>query len=297
MSGPRFLIAKYIADLKRGEPRNIGVIVWTPGEVVCKFIGQSDDLPGKVDGRSVPDFVNSVTAYKQWVKYWNKSATCGVFAPPDGKPGVERSDERFLNAIAATSKGNFVLVEAGFGLDEMQGDDLRSFAGYLFETLVASHAPEEPRDLTLEELCDELFEESTLNADPNFYSKGFPVECPIPSGPVDRLEFSHAYKNGTLHRLYQRMPIPKKKSSRLLWKSVHETAWKFEKVQGANIITQNQGAVLVFVSEEQEREEDVKRSIGVLNSVSRVINLRRKDDALQEFSTVAKLGQRHDMLV
>ena len=31
MATPRFLIAKYAPDLRRMEPRNIGVIVWNEG--------------------------------------------------------------------------------------------------------------------------------------------------------------------------------------------------------------------------------------------------------------------------
>ena len=64
MSTPRYLIAKYIPDLQRVEPQNIGVIVWAPGVAAARFAAEKADRPGEVDGRSIPSFVTcpSVTS-------------------------------------------------------------------------------------------------------------------------------------------------------------------------------------------------------------------------------------------
>ena len=34
----RFLVAKYIPDMRRPEPRQIGVIVWTHGKLSARFL-------------------------------------------------------------------------------------------------------------------------------------------------------------------------------------------------------------------------------------------------------------------
>lgn len=54
MNTPRYLIAKYIPDLRRMEPRNIGVIVWSPQGVAARFAAEKADTDGDVDGRSLP---------------------------------------------------------------------------------------------------------------------------------------------------------------------------------------------------------------------------------------------------
>ena len=42
MNTPRYLLAKYIPDPLRMEPRNIGVVLWAEGNVAARFVGESD---------------------------------------------------------------------------------------------------------------------------------------------------------------------------------------------------------------------------------------------------------------
>jgi hypothetical protein len=67
---PRYLVAKYISDLQRMEPRNIGIVVCASGVTCARFLGEKPGRPGHVDGRKVPPFVTSVAAYKQWIEFW-----------------------------------------------------------------------------------------------------------------------------------------------------------------------------------------------------------------------------------
>jgi hypothetical protein len=43
------------------EPRNIGGVVWSRGEVAVQFAAERHEQPGEVDGRSVPGFVTSLS--------------------------------------------------------------------------------------------------------------------------------------------------------------------------------------------------------------------------------------------
>ena len=38
MNTPKYLIAKYIPDLNRMEPRNIGIVVWSPEGIEARFL-------------------------------------------------------------------------------------------------------------------------------------------------------------------------------------------------------------------------------------------------------------------
>src|SRR5260370_7676760 len=66
----RYLVAKYIADTWRMEPRNIGVIAVGPTGWAARFVGESPAKPGQVDGRSLRGRMGSLPAYRQWIKYW-----------------------------------------------------------------------------------------------------------------------------------------------------------------------------------------------------------------------------------
>src|SRR5690348_1103045 len=105
----KYLLAKYIPDLHRMEPRNIGVIVWSAAGVEGRFLAENPDKPGEVDGRSVPAFITSLSAYKQWIKYWKTSLEGEAYNPADGSQPIAVSAPEFLEALKASSKGNFVL--------------------------------------------------------------------------------------------------------------------------------------------------------------------------------------------
>ena len=65
MAAPRLLIAKYVPDLRRMEPKNIGIIVWAAdGAVAARFAGE------EINGRYTvkpPKIANSRKAYRDWL--------------------------------------------------------------------------------------------------------------------------------------------------------------------------------------------------------------------------------------
>ncbi len=142
---------------------------------------------------------------------------------------------------------------------------------------------EDARDLTLDQVCDELLQASKLAGNPHFHNR-YQVRCPV-AGEEEEFTFSHAYKNGTLERLYQRVPIPKRK--RLSLKNIHDAAWMFEKVIDAKIIARAKGAALVYINEDQQQDSDVESSLKVLGLVTNVINLHDRGTALKEFQQLA----------
>lgn len=109
----KYWLAKYIEDLFRQEPRNIGVIVSFEGQFAAQFFGETQ--PGHIDRRKLralpyPD------VYTQWIEYW--------------RAGIGNPEQ-----LVASSKGNFQVVRGG----DVSGvhEDATTVVRYLYSLLVA----------------------------------------------------------------------------------------------------------------------------------------------------------------
>lgn len=284
MKTPKYYIAKYIPDLRRGEPRNIGIVLWTADRTIARFLAEEPDSPGKVDGRSLQGFIGSTSAYKQWVAFWQSEIAKDEVVPTGSTERVAKGCAQFVEALASFSKGNFFLAEGGFLLDPLEPDEMETALTHLFQTLVVQSA-EEPRDPSLDEICERLINEAGLPGNPYFKS-AYPVNVTLAPGVEERLEFSHAYGNGSPKRLYQRVPLSKQRTPRR--KSVHDTAWMFEKVT-AGIVTKEAAIALVHATPEEAADADVARLLRVLGSVCRVLNVNNQEEALDEFRRLPEI--------
>jgi hypothetical protein len=282
--GTKYLLAKYIPDLRRYEPRNIGIIVWSPEGLDARFLGEKDEPTGSINGRSVPPFVTSLNAYKQWVYYWRAEIEKSKIKPISGGESVARDLPEFTEVLKTANRGNFVLEDGGLLLDRITSEQLPQLTDELFTALVETHGQDEPRDLTLDDVCDELLKVTKLASNPYFHN-GFQVTCPV-ADTEEVFTFSHAYKSGSLGRLYQRVQLPRKRKP-FLKKNVHDAAWTFEKVISAELIEREGTGALVYVGDEQRSDSQIQNALEVLTSVTRVINLSDRDAALHEFQQVA----------
>jgi hypothetical protein len=291
MNTPRYFLAKYVPDLARMEPRNVGVVLWSPHGVLARFAAEKPGRPGEVDGRSTAQFgVTNNEAYRQWVEFWRTEMEHHELSSQRGGKPVSRATPAFLDMLASWNKGNFLLVEGGYLLDPVQENELPAIIDDLYGKLVDSPAPEELRDPRLDEVCDQLISQTKINEDPHFKPR-YEVQCRIAADLEEKFEFSYAYGNGTPHRLFQRVPLSRRSNKFMLRKTVDSTAWMFEKVVQNNIVSKDQVISLVYVPKDQMREPELDRGIQILNSVSRVINLSNEADATREFSGLPNLLQ------
>jgi hypothetical protein len=271
---PRYLVAKHISDLQRMEPRNIGVIVWTPDYVAGRFLAERRGAPGDIDARSIPPFVASASAYKQWVAFWRSQLT--------NKPVASgKALQRWVENLKQTSKGSFWLADGGVILSSVRADDVVDLADDLFTQLVESNAPEDLRDTDLDRVADDVIRKLRLTRNECFQSR-YQVSCSVAPNVEEKFEFSHAFKNGTLKRLYQRVPLAARRTP--LRRTVHDSAWMFEKVIQQHIITRDQAIALVYATDEQRRDPAVSSSFEVLASVARLANLADPHEALRAFA-------------
>src|SRR5262245_34785589 len=72
MNTLRYAVAKYVPDLLRQEPRNIGVFVIGNEDAASRLLGETSS--GALDLRRVP-FVNDRSVYAEWYAYWKAIVT------------------------------------------------------------------------------------------------------------------------------------------------------------------------------------------------------------------------------
>lgn len=70
----RWLIAKYVRDLRRREPRNVGIILFSGDRVLARFLAEDPAEAEKIDGRAIRHQFGSPTNYRAWVHYWRSAA-------------------------------------------------------------------------------------------------------------------------------------------------------------------------------------------------------------------------------
>jgi hypothetical protein len=126
MSSTHYVLAKHVPDVFRGEPRNIGIIVWSELGVAAQFWGV--DAYGVLDKRQVPPFVNSSDAYRQWVAYW----LAEIHKPKIEFIGLRKfanaQSIEFLKAIQSGNSDIFFLQEAGVVLESVTRKELSTLA-------------------------------------------------------------------------------------------------------------------------------------------------------------------------
>ncbi|MGA3065510.1 MAG: hypothetical protein ABSF29_01550 [Tepidisphaeraceae bacterium] len=111
-----YLIAQYVPDLMKREPRNVGVFVQIGNEVQGKFLGEIE--PGRLDKRKINTFPYP-TVYEQWVDYWR-----GTMSDPEAFQTFVRAGKDF-----------FPVIEGGEVWDIGQ-DSIDDVTEILFKSLV-----------------------------------------------------------------------------------------------------------------------------------------------------------------
>lgn len=153
-----YIVAKYIPDIQRREPHNIGIILWAGGQVALRF-AVADQLP----------YVNDQAIYARWTDHWRDLAALDAIRLPHRR-AVYRRTPRFLQEMMRTQKGNYLLEEGGQVVDPVGMENIEEAADFLFEQLV-SRAPRSQRTgagESFQERCDAILAEAGLQALPDF---------------------------------------------------------------------------------------------------------------------------------
>jgi hypothetical protein len=198
---PRFVLAKYAPDLARMEPRNIGVFLWSRGSIQSKFL----------DNSAASSFINEITVYERWIKYWTKTIAGSAISPRRGKP-VLVTDPLSMEALIGTQKGNYILSDGGELVSSIRAKNMSAALDSLFAELVA---PTDQKSLssnvpTLAQSCRALLESSGLYELEDFKSK-FPVDLTV-YGEPEKIHFSYGIGADQPRALLQRVQLNSEES-------------------------------------------------------------------------------------
>ena len=220
---PRIVLAKYVPDISRMEPRNIGVFLWSKGEINSQFLDPT------------PDFVNDPATYARWVTFWQKTIQGEAIRPTRGPP-VECKLPECMDALMGTQQGNYILVDSGEVLQSVGKRDLRRATEFLFKELVAPQKREAATSPSegFKQRCDAII--SPL-ADRNDFRRGFPIECGV-FGASRTFHFNYGFGNGHPLAVMQRADLTKEAS-------VNSAALMLHEVTARATLPRNRVAALV----------------------------------------------------
>jgi hypothetical protein len=197
----RYLIAKYVDDLSRNEPINIGVIVYGDEGAVARFDGETE--AGKLDLRRVRNRVTGTQAFRAWVDYWR--AVMDNPASADRKlKGVPPGDARAVEYLLAEPSRDFYLEHGGSIVLDSESPSLPETRDRLFTRLV--RRPETPVPESLAEKSRTVLAAAGAPlADKDRFREQVPVSLQVEGVSFDQ-EVSYAVMNGDWHFL-QEMPF------------------------------------------------------------------------------------------
>ncbi|MFZ4236489.1 hypothetical protein ACOZGD_15075 [Streptomyces murinus] len=139
MDGSWFLV-KYIDDIFRNEPINIGVVVTSGDSVGSHFLGQRPD--GSINGQRISRRISGVETYKAWVRFIRKEADRGTL------------DAR-IDSLAKRTGDSYMIERRGPILDAEKS--AQGVADELFTALVSAEVtPAPPLDVLAESALKRL---------------------------------------------------------------------------------------------------------------------------------------------
>lgn len=282
-STTKFLVAKYTPDLRRMEPRNFGVIVWSNGQVAARFAGE----PNREKATIKPPanlHVNSRVAYRKWIRYWRELMSRPEIRSAKGD-FVSRDSDTFVAALQDKSKPQYKLVRGGEFLRVVSGH-LNDVVDELFDEIVGQSrastiSPSADASRLLKSTGRKVLAASYLAGRQGFRGNGFPWVCPVGSEKVP-FTFDGAIHNGLAPSALFDMVQ--------LWKpdDVYATAYEFGAMQKAySSLDLKKCVAMVYPTNDKDTGKTQTSLANVLRNYCTVVDLRDFDDAVASLNAVA----------
>jgi hypothetical protein len=266
----RYIVAKYAPDVRRMEPHNIGVFVWSNGLAAARFLRDKD-----------ADFVQDKETYRRWREFWTRQISGDEIQPIRGA-AVPKSKPEFLDALRSTQEGNYILLDGGCIYEELTHSDIDEAADFLFDQLVAIR---HPRESVLEAahesllvLANRLMEESGLINHDDF-KQSYKIQCPI-YGVPEELPIDYAIANGKPVSVYQRVSLRKQQPTL-------STALIFHELVTAKILSAKKRCCSIVDSSEPNAELGL---LALLNRVGSVVDVSRFPKAVVEVLAISHVA-------
>lgn len=271
MNDSRFLVAKYVPDLRRMEPRNFGVVLWSNGNVAFKFLPRED-----------ASFVGDLETYDRWCKFWEEKLGEDVLSVPRISP-VDKSDPAFLDAFMRTQGGSYLLFQGGDVLEHVATDKVGEAAKFLFEEIVSTESDKKPDEKSEDQLnskSKEVFERLGIWSRPDFHkgNDACRVRCRI-HDVWKIIPFHYALGDGDPRAVFQRVRPDVESSWQL-------AMYRFEALLKSNKYKKQQCAALIHATREQLADRNFKDTLSILGDVAIVTNLTNQRSAKSTLSRV-----------
>jgi hypothetical protein len=191
---------------------------------------------------------------------------------------VQVTDERFLDAVIESGRGNFILERGGEILEDVTKEKMPEILDFLFTRLVAEpERPDEPK--SAEEVRDEILIKANVVNDVRVrLDKRIPIKF---GEKTVHHEFHFTIGNGKIECVGQVVPLSAR--PRDVKKSADAIAYRFSNVRSSEIVKSDaKRMVLLYSPSEEDATDDIiKESIIELEHVAEdVIDLNNpKNDA------------------
>lgn len=253
-----WLVAKYMPDLRRREPKNVGVVLRMGDSYLSRFLGEQDG--GQIDGRHVHGLVNSVQNYKAWVSYWQQAAS--------GKDLSAFTDRR--------ADDSYFLEYAGERLVGGEYTAPEDMLDYLYSALVEEMPP--PETLNVRQLSERVLDRAGIR---NRVTEKYR----LPISVTDSALFDYKYENGATH-LMKRVTLTY--DDERSWANVHAAAWDLEKA--APHVDDGEGRLIALVKT-RSSDAELKQQMGLLTDLSSaVIDVGKVKQAASRLTKVLHSG-------
>ena len=262
----RWLVAKYMPDLRRREPMNIGVILVLPnGSARARFRAVRPD--GNIDGRSAR-WAHSVENYRAHVAYWRHL--------------IERpmSSDVIAEATRPLGDESYFLE---FGGERLSASEPAADSGNLLDWLYAELVEETPDStaLSVGELSDAALR--SLDLPRNAFHRGYRLE--IEQDDVrDAVIFDYRFDNGAVHLMRNVALMFWDPRS---WDSVHAALWGFERA-AEHLHAERPQNYIGFVKKRDE-DGDLQEQLEVLGSGAEVVDVSDPDAAAGRLAELFQL--------
>lgn len=271
---PRYLIAKYVPDVRRMEPENIGVILWTPRRVASRF-------------RDAPPSIHDKQTYHRWVTFWQRQIQQPELPiETDDETSelrvVARNKPEFLDALRATQKGNYLLFDGGHVMERLRTADVSAAVSFLYEELVAPPATRADQESAnrLKELCNQIFEDTGLRRR-NDFRRSFETYVQV-FGVWKHVTFNYALGDTVPSAVFQRVVLTREQS-------VHSSALMLDCItnQTKKLSKERCGVFVDLPDEELTSDAEARENLELLDKLATVVNVSRYEDALLKVESIA----------
>ena len=272
MSEPQAFVIKYMPDMKRREPRNIGVVVTDGDQILSRFLGE--DSTGDLKPlNSVPRLFESRRTYRSWWQHWQRTIVSGD-ADPESLPRllVPEVGSNYVCELGATHLAGAALP-------------LSDFLESMWTELVADGGTTEgpgEDEIDLVEASDQLVSPYELRPGYEvFRDRSLPVAHRTRDGRSfeAKLYFHYMIKNGRWNHM-RRLKLSNDDVG--TWDRVHMTVRHFEGLNESPDAAHRDSNKIALVligpknTEAEQQLQELERKITVVP----VDDLRRAEDTL-----------------